>query len=177
MVETHPQTILMNIHLSDSDIDRMPEPLRTEFLHWLPESLQAKSSRLDPVQVRQNCEPKTAPAGIPNLESQTPEEKTDNSHVRLTQLLDAGITKRGLPVRVKLKREAAKKLGRDYINSLEISATGTISYNGQEYDKPSPLAARINGGATNGWEYIEIKKNDQWIRLEELRTIWKKTND
>ncbi|BAZ07927.1 hypothetical protein [Calothrix sp. NIES-3974] len=47
----------------------------------------------------------------------------------------------------------------------------------EEFDKPSPLAAKVNGGAANGWEYIEVKKNDQWIRLEELRQIWRNTND
>ncbi|PMB02181.1 hypothetical protein CEN49_26220 [Fischerella thermalis CCMEE 5273] len=50
-------------------------------------------------------------------------------------------------------------------------------YKGEEFDKPSPLAAKVNGGAANGWEYIEVKKNDQWIRLEELRQIWRSTND
>jgi hypothetical protein len=162
----------MNIHLSDSDIARMPESLRSEFLNWLPESLKTKSSRLDSIPIRQHCEPV-----IPNRESQTSDEKPYNTHVRLTQLFDAGITKRGMPVRVKLKREVAKKLGREYINSLEISATGTIAYNGQEHDKPSPLAAKINGSAANGWEYIEVKKNDQWVCLDQLRQIWRKTND
>ncbi|RDH47173.1 hypothetical protein CA946_21940 [Fischerella thermalis 111/344/542] len=65
----------------------------------------------------------------------------------------------------------AKKLQRDYINGLEISVKGTIVYNGEEFDKPSPLAAKING-----WEYIEVKKDDKWVRLEELRKIWRKTN-
>ncbi|OKH11310.1 hypothetical protein NIES592_22150 [Fischerella major NIES-592] len=63
-----------------------------------------------------------------------------------------------------------------YLYGLEISAKGTIFYKGEEFDKPSPLAAKV-GGAANGWEYIEVKKNDQWIRLEELRQIWRSTND
>lgn len=92
-------------------------------------------------------------------------------------LLDAEITKRGRSVRVKLKRDLAKKLGREYINNLEISPTGTIVYDGQGFDKPSPLAGKINGSSCNSWEYIEIKKDGCWVRLEELRAIWRKPND
>jgi len=80
-------------------------------------------------------------------------------------------------VRVRLKRDLAQKLGRNYINSLEISIKGTILYDGQDFDKPSPLAEKVNGSSANGWEYIEVKKNDQWICLNELREIWRKTND
>lgn len=40
-----------------------------------------------------------------------------------------------------------------------------------------PLAAKFNGGAVNGWEYIEVKKDNQWIRLEELRHIWRSSYD
>jgi hypothetical protein len=172
MEQTHLHRFLMNIHLSDRDIAQMPESLRNEFLDWLPESLKTKNLRLDPVPVPQHDE-----TVIPNHESQIPEENSDNTHVRLTQLFDAGITKRGMPVRVKLKRKVAKKLSREYVNNLEISATGTIVYNEQEHDKPSPLAAKINGSAANGWEYVEVKKNDQWVCLDELRQIWRKTND
>lgn len=147
----------MNIHLTDKDIAQMPESGRTWFLNWLPEHLKPKSLEFEK----------------PN-ES---EEEIANFHVRLTQLLDAGITKRGMSVRVKLKRELAKKLGREYINSLEISVKGTIVYDGQEFNKPSPLARKINGSSCNGWEYIEVKKDGCWVRLEELRAIWRKTND
>lgn len=172
--------LLMDIHLNDSDISQMPELLRTSFLDWLPQYL--KTNTLQPgVPVRQqSSKPETPPTQLTldlALASQTSEDKADNSHVRLSQLCDAGITKPGMPVRVKLKRDLAKKLSRDYINSLEISAKGTIFCNGQEFDKPSPLATKVNGGAANGWEYIEIKKNDQWICLDELREIWRKTND
>lgn len=196
--------LLMDIHLNDSDISQMPELLRSSFLDWLPQYLKTKrlqpeviarqESSLLPVYtpLAQNClqpgvpvckessKPETPATQLTldlTLGSQTSEEKADNSHVRLSQLCDAGITKPGMPVRVKLKRDIAKKLGRDYINSLEISAKGTIVWNGQEFDKPSLLATKVNGGAANGWEYIEIKKNDQWICLDELREIWRKTND
>ncbi len=169
----------MDIHLSDSDISQMPEPGRTWFLNWLPEFLKTKRSEFDQVPARQQSnEPQVPPSQLVlNLETQTPEEKAEHSHVRLTQLFDAGITKRGMPVRVKLKRDAAKKLGRDYTNNLEISGKGTIVFNGQEFDKPSPLAAQVNGSSANGWEYIQVKKNDQWVCLDELREIWRKTND
>ncbi|RCJ15380.1 hypothetical protein A6S26_07980 [Nostoc sp. ATCC 43529] len=65
----------------------------------------------------------------------------------------------------------AKKLHCDYIDDLYISRTGTNAYNA------SPLAAKFNGGAVNGWEYIEVKKDNQWIRLEELRHIWRSSYD
>ncbi|HAG79963.1 MAG TPA: hypothetical protein DCL61_02065 [Cyanobacteria bacterium UBA12227] len=82
-----------------------------------------------------------------------------------------------MPVRVRLKKQLANKQGRQYINNLAISAKGTIVYSSQEYNQPSPLAKDITGGAVNGWEYIEVKKNDQWVRLDELRKTWRKTND
>jgi hypothetical protein len=174
--------LLMDIHLNDSDISQMPELLRTSFLDWLPKRLNTNPSQpADRTPVpQQSSKPETPPTQLTldfALVSQTSEEKADNSHVKLTQLFDAGITKRGMPVRVKLKRDVAKKLGRDYINSLEISIKGTIVYDGQDFDKPSPLATKINRGSANGWEYIEVKKNDQWICLDELRETWRKTND
>lgn len=147
----------MNIHLTDKDIAQMPDSGGTWSLNWLPEHLKPKSLEFEK----------------PN-ES---EEETAKFHVKLTQLLDTGITKRGMSVRVKLKRDLAKKLGREYINNLEISPTGTIVYDGQGFDKPSPLAGKINGSSCNGWEYIEVKKDCCWVRLEELRAIWRKTND
>lgn len=148
---------LMNLYLTENNIAEMPELLHSGFLNRLPEHLKPKSLEFE--------------------QSKDIEEETANFHVRLTQLLDAGITKRGMSVRIKLKRDLAKKRGREYINSLEISATGTIVHDGQEFDKPSPLAAKINGSSCNGWEYIEIKKDGCWVRLEELRAIWRKTND
>lgn len=173
--------LLMDIHLNDSDISQMPELLRISFLDWLPKRLNTNPSQPDRTTVRQqSSKPETPPTQLTldlTLGNQTPEEKADNSHVRLSQLCDAGITKPGMPVRVKLKRDLAKNLGRDYINSLEISPKGTIVCNGQEFDKPSPLAEKVNGSSANGWAYIEIKKNHQWICLDELREIWRKTND
>lgn len=171
----------MDIHLNDSDISQMPEQLRTWFLDWLPKRLNAKLSPPQREPMRPHfSEPETQPIQLTlDLEPphQTSEETVDNSHVRLSQLFDAGITKRGMSVRVKLKREEAKKRGRDYLNGIEISAKGTIVCDGQEFDKPSPLAKKVNSSECNGWVYIEVKKNNEWVCLEELRKIWRKTND
>lgn len=168
----------MHIHLNDGDIFQMPETLRRLFLDWLPEYLKTKNSGFNQIQVFQQPQPEVPPKQLLlYLESQTLEDKIDNSHVRLSQLFDAGITRRGMAVRVKLKREEAKKRGREYINSLEISARGTIVSDKEEFDKPSPLATKINRSATNGWEYVEIKKNDDWVCLDKLREIWRSTND
>lgn len=168
----------MHIHLNDGDIFQMPETLRHLFLAWLPEYLKTKNSELNQIQVFQQPQPIVSLKQLSlNLKSQTQEDKADNSHVRLSQLFDAGITRRGMAVRVKLKREEAKKKGREYINSVEISAKGTIVYDKEEFDKPSPLATKINGSAVNGWEYVEIKKNDDWVCLDKLREIWRSTND
>jgi hypothetical protein len=167
----------MDIRLNNDDLNRMPLELYTELLNWLKtDRSQAKQSLTS----QRPVEPRTNPQQLAlslESESQTPEEKAEHSHVRLTQLFDAGITRRGMPVRVKLKRYVAKKLGRDYINNLEISGRGTIVFDGQEFDKPSPLAAQVNGSSANGWEYIQVKKNEQWLCLDEVREIWRKTND
>jgi hypothetical protein len=171
----------MDIHLNDRDISQMPEQLRTSFLDWLRKGLKAKPSEPNREPARHHSsEPQTSPIQLAlNLEppNQTSEEKVDNSHVRLSELFDAGITKQGMSVRVKLKQEIAKKLGREYINSLKISPKGTIVFDGQEFDKPSPLATKVNGSSANGWTYIAVKKNDEWVCLDELRKIWRKSND
>ena len=172
--------LLMDIHLNDSDISQMPQLLRTSFLDWLPQYL--KTNTLQPgVAVRpESSKPETPPTQLTldlALASQTSGEKPDNSHVKLTQLFDAGITKRGMPVRVKLKRDLVKKLDRHYINGLEISWKGTIVYNEEDFDQPSPLVEKVSGSPANGWEYIEVKKNDQWICLNKLRETWRKNND
>lgn len=167
----------MDIRLNNDDLNRMPSELYTDLLNWLKSDRSQSNSLPTP---QRSAEPRANPQQLAlSLESknQIPEEKAEHSHVRLTQLFDAGIAKKGMAVRVKLKRDVAKKLSRDYINGLEISGKGTIFFDGQEFDKPSPLAAKINSSSVNGWEYIEVKKNDQWVCLDELRKIWRKTND
>lgn len=172
MVKSKNNSFSMDIHLNDNDISQMPEQLRTWFLDWLPKRLNAKLSEPNREPIPHPSEPIQLTLDL-DRPHQTSEEKADNSHVKLSQLLDAGITKRGMPVRVKLKQDLAKKLGRDYINSLEISPKGTIIFDGQEFDKPSPLATKVNGSSANGWTYIEVKKNNEWIELEELRKVWR----
>ncbi|MDZ8134295.1 MAG: hypothetical protein RM049_03215 [Nostoc sp. DedQUE04] len=140
-------------------------------------NLKTKNSSLSQGLAQKPSPSEVASKQLHIFDNLTPEENSENSHVKLSQLFDAGITRKGMSVRVKLKRGVAKKLHRDYIDGLEISPTGIIVYNGEDFDKPSPLAAKFNGGAANGWEYIEVKKNNQWIRLEELRQIWRSTND
>jgi uncharacterized membrane protein len=82
-----------------------------------------------------------------------------------------------MPVRIRLKREIAKIMHCNYVNNLEISSKGTIVYKSEEFDKPSPLAVKVNGSnAVNGWHYIEVKNNGKWDSLEELRKNWRKTN-
>ncbi|MCC3473763.1 MAG: hypothetical protein JGK10_18690 [Microcoleus sp. PH2017_13_LAR_U_A] len=173
--------LLMDIRLNDSDISQMPELLRTSFLDWLPQYLKTNTLQPEVPVSQQSSKPETPPTQLTldlALASQTSDEKSDNSHVKLTQLFDAGMTKQGMPVRVKLKQDVAKNLGREYINNnLEISIKGTIVYDGQDFDKPSPLAKKLNGSSANGWESIEVKKNNKWICLNELRATWRKTND
>ena len=179
MLETHTNQIPMDIHLNDNDISQMPEQLRTNFLNWLPQHLSSQQSQFkrEPItpMTHEGLMTQQLTFDFPPV-SQVLGEKGDNAHVKLSQLFDAGITKRGMPVRVKLKQEIAKESNRNYINSLEISPQGTIIFDGQEFDKPSPLAKKVNGSEINGWVYIEVKKNDEWICLDELRKIWRKTN-
>jgi hypothetical protein len=146
----------MLIQLNDGDLAKMPRELYEDLLKWLQ---SVNSCSLTGV--------KDQPQDVHSAIHQ--EENGGMSHVRLSQLLDAGITKSGMQVRVRLMRKQAKAAGRDYLNGLTISSRGTVFHDGQEFDKPSPLAAKLNGGAANGWEYIEVKKDNDWIRLDNLR--------
>ena len=146
----------MDIRLNNDDLNRMPSELYTELLNWLKTD-RSQSNQLPTPQ--RSAEPRANPQQLTlSLESeiQTPQEKADHSHVRLTQLFDAGITEKGMAVRVKLKEDVAKKLGRKYVNGLEISGKGTIIFDGQEFDKPSPLATKVNGSSVNGWKCISL---------------------
>lgn len=56
--------------------------------------------------------------------------------------------------------------------SLNVSLspmTGTIFHERQEFDKVSPLAGKLNGSTLNGWEYLEVKKDGEWIKFDTLR--------
>ncbi|NJR61948.1 MAG: hypothetical protein HC769_25835 [Cyanobacteria bacterium CRU_2_1] len=180
----------MLLQLSDSDLAKMPPSLSTALVNWL------QCERLKPAQPTGNSQRKTdaeqlaltlvsassikqnlqvASKPVTSIQSSNSDRtRKTRSHIRLTQLFAVGIIKPGMPVRVRLKQELAKKCGHEYgIKDLSISPKGTVLYQGEEFDKPSPLAARVNGSATNGWEYIEVLKNGQWVCLDELRKIWR----
>ena len=171
----------MNIELSHEDLQQMPPSLATGLLNWfqyqrikpmtLSKSSTASSAEQLKLQLVESVKqlPKNSTVGLKRVPKHT--------HIRLSQLLDAGITKAGMAVRVRLKADVAKKTGHRYVTkNLQISPKGTVVYNGQEFNKPSPLAECINGSSANGWEYVEVKKNGQWVCLDELRQIWRKVS-
>lgn len=166
----------MNINLTEDDLSQMPFELRTRLLHWQ----MSKMSVIGQTPVRQHFS-KLKESGkqlslLLEPENQVPESEANHTRVTLTQLYDAGITKRGMPIRVRLKRDRARELSRSYVNSMEISDRGTIIFQGQEFDIPSPLATEVNGSAAGGWDYIEIKINGKWVPLEQLRQIFRQTS-
>lgn len=119
----------------------------------------------------------SAPDKSPKNSAVELKSTSKHTHIRLSQLLDAGITQVGMDVRVRLEAEVSKKTGHRYVTKkLKISTKGTVIYNGQEFNKPSPLAQSINESSVNGWEYVEVKKNGQWVCLDELRQIWRKAS-
>ncbi|MEM9905162.1 MAG: hypothetical protein AAF921_09095 [Cyanobacteria bacterium P01_D01_bin.44] len=169
----------MNIELSQEDLLQMPPNLASGLLNWL------QYQRLKPITLSQTgaadnddqlklelLEPVNQSSTNSPIELQKASKRT---HIRLSQLLDAGITKPEMAVRVRLKAEIAHKTGyRYFTRNLKISTQGTVIYNGQEFNKPSPLAESINGSSANGWEYVEVKKDGRWVCLDELRQIWRK---
>lgn len=167
----------MNVYLDEQDINQMPEPGRTWFLNWLPGLLRSRSSQSDSkfgfLQVKQPTE--TANQLTLNLETQKQWKSIGVSQVTIVHLFDAGILKAGMPVRVRLKRNLEKSLGHSYVDGLQISSTGTVLFQGKAFNKPSPLATEVNRSPSGGWEYVEVKKNGQWMRLDELREIWRNT--
>lgn len=166
----------MLLQLSDSDLAKMPPSLSTALIDWL------QRERLKPAQPIGNSQRKTETEQLAltlvntssNKKSNSSKTRKSRSPIRLTQLFAAGITKSGMPIRVKLKQELAKKCGHKYVTKgLSFSQKGTVLYQDEEFDKPSPLASRVNSSAANGWEYVEVLKNGQWICLDELRKIWR----
>lgn len=181
----------MQIQLSDTDIKKMPSFLRSELLVWLSHSSLKTAQRLIRDASAENSEQLTldmngqgvsqvssSAGGLIAPSSRLPGSSKVNqkkaAYVRLTQLFDAGITSAGIPVRVRLLKEKEKRLGYRYVTAnIEISPMGTIIYRGEEFHKPSPLAAQINGSAVNGWDYIEVQKQGNWVSLNKLRKVWK----
>lgn len=165
----------MNISLTEDDLSQMPHILRASLLRWQ----MSKMSAAGQTNVHQRSSKPKQTVNQLSLqlepENQVPEPEINHAHVTLTQLYDAGITKRGMAIRVKLKQEQARQLRRDYINTLEISNRGTIICEGKEFNKLSPLAKKVNGSSVNGWEYVEAKVDGQWVSLEHLRQIWRQS--
>jgi hypothetical protein len=166
----------MLIQLTDNDLAKMPTILRENFLGWL----QSLNSGFSSTQLEQREDTRTtsdrlelvkssSASGNDNVTRAEQQDKKDRSHIRLSQLFDEGLTRTGMSVRVRLTQDRAKEVGRDYLNSLTISATGTIFHEGQEFDKVSPLAGKLNGCTLNGWEYLEVKKDGEWIKFDSLR--------
>jgi hypothetical protein len=166
----------MLIQLTDRDLAQMPQRLCNDLLQWL----QVKQSNVFPplTAVQETPEhltlkidrPQTSVRLVKNTQSSTPD-----AHVRLSQLFDMGLFSQNSQIRVRLKREKTQQIGYGYITTgIQVSPTGAIVYGGEEFDKPSPLASKINGGGTNGWDYIEIKQKGEWICLGELRKVWRR---
>lgn len=155
----------MNISLTEDDLSQMPSALRTSLLHWISANQQTSVCRH-----HSNTKKAVKQLSLlPKPENQVPELETSHPRVTLTQLYDAGITKQGMPIRVRLKRDRAKELGRSYVNSLEIASTGKIFFQGHKFNIPSRLATKVNGSSANGWYYVEVKVDEHWVRLEQLR--------
>lgn len=165
----------MNISLTEDDLSQMPHTLRASLIHWHT----SKMAAVGQTNVRQRSPKFKETVNQLSLQiepkNQVLQSERNHAHVTLTQLYDAGITKRGMAIRVKLKQEQASQLRRDYINSLEISEKGTIIYGGKEFNKLSPLAKKVNGSPVNGWDYVEAKIDGQWVSLEHLRQIWRQS--
>jgi hypothetical protein len=160
----------MIIQLTDNDLEKMPPTLCNELLQWL-QSMQGKTAQ----QPLSRCTAEKIPQQLAlKIDASMPEQPIPNqSHVRMSQLFDQGLLTESSQVRIRLKRETAKQLGYPYLTGIQVSPKGTLVYEGEEFEKPSPLAAKVNDGGVNGWEYIEIKRDGQWICLDELRKIWR----
>lgn len=164
----------MQITFTHDELKQMPHQLSHELITWMNQKNQGQnkpqSSRISNV--------KTSQAPLLQLLDEKTEQKhtrqrKSQPHIPLTKLFDAGLISVKMPVRVRLTSKMAKKTGRDFINGMEISSTGKINYNSKEFNKPSPLADEINNTSLNGWDYVQVKKNNQWIFLKELRETYK----
>lgn len=180
----------MNIELNSEDLRRMPQTLSANLLTWLqyerlkpsPRSNSSAKTDVQQLSLVSNLSQGSQPSRIsadaaPKSKTSSygaPQISSAHTHVKLSQLLDAGITRTGMAVRVRLKQELATQRGHEYVTKgVAISPRGTVVYKGQEFDKPSPLAKQVNSSAVNGWEYVEVMKDGQWVCLDELRKIWR----
>jgi hypothetical protein len=151
----------MIIQLSDSDLEKMPSSLSAGLLQWL-QSRQTKVFQEDsslpktevmPQQLALNVDlavknPKASQRYLLSKASQFTrirqpqqgfsKEARENSHVRISQLFDIGLLSEKTQIRIRLKQDRAKQVGYSYITSVQISSRGTVIYEGEEFDKPSP---------------------------------------
>lgn len=191
----------MIIQLTDADLKQMPSSLSTDLLQWFQlrqaETYQDNSSSLATEAMSQQLDFKID-LPIENLEKEQQQREMDSkgsrfaysnqlqrdtacdsreaSHVRISQLFDMGLLSEKTQIRIRLKQDSARLAGYRYVTNIQISSKGTVSYQGEAFDKPSPLVAKVNGSSANGWEYIEIKRNGEWVCLDELRKIWRKAS-
>lgn len=157
----------MSIYLSQQEIEHMPVTLKSDLKHWL-------KSRQPQQSLKPNSKAVGSPSGQLTLDFNKAACKSRHQQrIKLSELLDAGLIFPKMSVRVRLRREIADELSRDYINSMVVSSNGCVVYNGIEYERPSPLAMAVNQDRTaNGWEYVEVKtRKGNWVRLEELRSL------
>ncbi len=135
----------MLLQLSDSDLAQMPPNLSSALVRWLQDG-QFKSaipSQSRKPQLKTDIEQlaltlvdlektkqtsKSFSKSVISDQDSVPREKlASHCHIRLTQLFAAGITKSGMPIRVRLKQELAKKRGHDYVTKgLSISSKGRV---------------------------------------------------
>jgi hypothetical protein len=186
----------MLIQLTDTDLEQMPSPLSVALLQWLQSKqikiCQQNSSLHEPASMPQQLNLKV---DVPISKSKSSQQQAfvkasqsthirvsqqvssknlcEHSHVRIAQLFDMGLLSEKTQIRIRLKQDRAKLTGYSYVTNAQISLRGTVIYEGEEFDKPSPLATKVNGGSVNGWEYVEVKRNGQWICLNELRQVWR----
>lgn len=157
----------MSVYLSHKEIECMPVNLQTDLKRWLRNRQPQNLPNVN----RKTVKPS---AGQLAIDFNPPSNKSRHQQrIKLSELLDAGLISPKMCVRVRLRREIADELSRDYINGMVVSSNGCVVYNGIEYERPSPLAMAVNQDRTaNGWEYVEVKtRKGNWVRLEELRSL------
>ncbi len=54
----------------------------------------------------------------------------------------------------------------------QIASNGKISFNGEEFDKPSNAAMAVKGGSANGWDFWARRTPTGPVRLSTLRTVY-----
>jgi predicted DNA binding CopG/RHH family protein len=190
------ERIFMIIQITNDDLERMPSSLSVALLQWIQSkrtktSQQASSSAREAVPRQLDLSvgmlvadsKKSQPHSVNNVtllastrqpQQDESQDLRENSQVRISQLFDMGLLSEKTQIRVRLKHDKAKQVGYGYAVNVQVSARGTLIYQDEEFDRPSPLATKVNGSAVNGWEYVEIKRNGQWICINELRKVWRR---